>query len=258
MFEAGLSGLRVVVSAGTAGIGKVIASRFLQEGAAVHVCGTTPERLKALQEELPSIGATLCDVARETDVDRLFDDAAAHLGGLDVLVCNAGIAGPIAPLEDILPPDWVRTLDVNLTGAYLCVRRAIPLLKANKTGSIILMSSTAGLMGEAKRSPYVASKWAMIGLTRTLAMELGPLGIRVNAVCPGSVEGERMERVITTEAQARGVAREEVVAEWVAETSLRRLIPPDSVANTVLFLCSPAASMISGQAVAVDGHVDHV
>lgn len=256
MADDGLDGARVIVTAGAKGIGRAIAARFAEAGARVHVCDVASEDLTRLNAEHPEIGVTRADVASPTDVERLFDDAGRRLGGLDILVNNAGIPGPVALAEDIDRADWIRTLDVDLTGTFLCTKRAIPMLKQNAVGSIVNMSSVAGLHGLAMRSPYVAAKWALIGLTRTMAKELGPFGVRVNAICPGNVEGDRIDRVMSQEAAARGISRDEVAAEWLAVASLGSFISVDDVASLILFLCSTAGAKISGQALAVDGHIE--
>ena len=212
--------------------------------------------LASAAQELPGLGATRADVADADQVAGLFEEAVAGLGGVDILVNNAGIAGPVAPVEEVSIEDWRATLSVNLDGAFHCARHAVPLLKAAGGGSIINMSSTAGLFGFVRRSPYVASKWALIGFTKTLAMELGPYGIRVNAICPASVEGERIDRVIAAEAAARGVSEREVREEWKAQLSLRTFVTPDDVAAMILFVCSDAGGHVSGQALAVDGHTE--
>ena len=173
---------------------------------------------------------------------------------MDVLVNNAGISGPTANAEEIAPLDWQRTIDVNLNGAFYCARLAIPLLKAGGGGSIVNISSTAGLFGYPLRTPYAASKWALIGLTKTLAMELGAFGIRVNAVCPGTVEGPRIDRVIAAKAAARGVSAAEIRAAYRGKSSLGTLIAAEDITETVLFLCSDGGARISGQALAVDGN----
>jgi NAD(P)-dependent dehydrogenase (short-subunit alcohol dehydrogenase family) len=254
----GLAGARVIVTAGGSGIGKIVATRFAEAGASVFSCDVDPARVADLGAADPPIAATLADVSREGDVDRLFDEAQARLGGLDVLVNNAGIGGPVACVEGVALADWQRTLDVNLTGAFLCARRAIPLLRAQRSGSIVNMSSHYGVLGGPARSPYVASKWALIGLTKTLAMELGPSGIRANAICPGGVEGERLERVIHDEADERGLTCEELREQWVRGCSLRTFVTPDDVAAMILFLCSDQGARISGQAVGVDGHTEFI
>jgi NAD(P)-dependent dehydrogenase (short-subunit alcohol dehydrogenase family) len=180
----------------------------------------------------------------------------AELGGLDVLVNNAGIAGPTALVEDISVEDWERCLAVGLTSHYRAAARVIPAMKAAGGGSIINISSTAGTYGIGMRAPYVAAKWAVIGLTKTLAIELGPHDIRVNAICPGSVDGDRMRGVIQREAAARRVSAGEVEREYLTGQSIARWVQPSEIADLCLFLASDAARMISGQAIAVDGHTE--
>jgi NAD(P)-dependent dehydrogenase (short-subunit alcohol dehydrogenase family) len=202
------------------------------------------------------VPAIIADVSEPADVDRLFKLAQEELGGLDVLINNAGIAGPTAPIEEIEPDDWRRTLEVNITGQYLCARRAVPMIKAAGGGSIVNLSSAAGRFGFALRTPYSASKWAVVGLTKSLAIELGPHQIRVNAICPGAVEGERINRVIAAKAEARGIPFEAMHEEYVAQASMRRMVSAQDIANMILYLCSEAGSMVSGQAVSVDGHIE--
>lgn len=247
---------RVLVTAAATGIGRATAEAFAARGDRVHVCDVDEQALASFAQAHPGIGVTRCDVADEADVTRLFDEALAHLGGLDVLVANAGIAGPTAAVEDVGYADWRRCLAVNLDGAFLCARAAAPVLKAQHGGAVVLMSSTAGLFGYPNRSPYCAAKWAIIGLAKTLAAELGPHGVRANAICPGSVEGERMDRVVAAEAAATGRTPEEVRAGYVRGTSLRRFVEPGDIAAAILFLCSPAGARISGQAIPVDGHTE--
>ena len=253
---AGLTGQRVIVTAAASGIGRAIAEAFLGAGARVHVCDVDEERLAEFRAAFPEVGGTRADVADPQQVDTFFDEALAGLGGLDVLVNSAGIAGPAGPVESIRPEEWARTIEVNLNGQFHCLRRAVPVLKEQGRGSIVNIASTAGLHGYPLRSPYAASKWAVVGLTRTLAMELGEHGIRVNAVCPGSVEGERIDRVIEAEAAARGVEPEVVRQAFLAQTSLRAFVTPEDVANLVLFISSDAGARISGQALAVDGNTE--
>ena len=252
----GLVNKRVVVTAGAAGIGRAIAEGFHQAGARVHVCDVDSSGLDELAGARPEIGRSRADVADPDQVARLFDEAVAGLGGLDVLINNAGIAGPTGPTEDCGIEDWRRTLRVNLDGAFFCLRHAIPLIKAAGAGSIVNLSSTAGLFGYPLRAPYVASKWAMVGLTKTLAIELGPFGIRANAVCPGSIDGPRMDRVIAAEAAARGTSEAVVREAYTRQTSLRCFIDASDIAEMVLFLCSDAGAKITGQAMAVDGHTE--
>ena len=247
---------RVLVTAAATGIGRAIAEACLAAGARVHVCDVDEAALTALEPAHPELGCSPADVSDPAQVDRLFDAALGRLGGLDVLINNAGVAGPAGPIEDCDPADWRQTLAVNLDGAFHCLRRAVPELKQAGGGAIINMSSTAGLYGYPLRAPYVAAKWGLIGLTKTLASELGPWGIRVNAVCPGSVEGPRMDRVIAAEARARDLPEDEVRAAYVKNTSLRCFVTAQDIAQTVLFLSSEAGAKISGQAIPVDGHTE--
>lgn len=244
-----LAGLRVLVTAGASGIGLATVEAFLREGACVHVCDVDERGLGALRDRA---GTTTCDVSDAASVDRLFDDAQRTLGGLDALVNNAGIAGPTAPCEDVALADWERTLAVNLTGQFLCARRAIPFLRQSARASITNLSSAAGRFGFPNRSPYAASKWGVIGFTKSLSIELGRDGIRVNAICPGSVAGERIDRVFANRAALRGVAVDVVRDEALESTSLRRLVTAQDVANAIVFLASPLGANISGHALPVD------
>jgi NAD(P)-dependent dehydrogenase (short-subunit alcohol dehydrogenase family) len=255
---AGLEGARVIVTAGGSGIGGVIAGTFADAGARVFTCDVDAALVERVRAGGRAMGAVVADVAHPDDVDRLFDEALAYLGGLDVLVNNAGVGGPVACVENVSPEEWRRTIDVNLTGAFLCTRRAAPVLKEQRSGSIVTMSSHYGLLGGPTRSPYVASKWALIGFTKTIAMELGPFGVRANAICPGGVEGERLERVMQLEAAEKGITCEQLREEWVRGCSLRTFVKPEDVAAMILFLCSDQGARISGQAIGVDGHTEFI
>jgi NAD(P)-dependent dehydrogenase (short-subunit alcohol dehydrogenase family) len=247
-----LDAMRVLVTAGASGIGLAVARAFAREGARVHVADVDRAALDALAASDPVVSRSVCDVADRAQVARMFDEALAALGGLDVLVNNAGIAGPTAPCEQVDPGEWDRTLGVNLTGQFNCARLAIPHLRASRNASIVNLSSAAGRFGFPLRTPYAASKWAVIGFTKSLSIELGASGIRVNAICPGSVAGPRIDHVFATKAAARGVDPSVVRDEALAKTSLRRLVSADDIANTILFICSPAGANISGQALSVD------
>jgi len=253
--DLGLAGARVLVTAGGSGIGLAIAREFVAEGARVHVCDVDARALSDLSASDPTVSHSLADVSDETKVAGLFDAALTHLGGLDALVNNAGIAGPTARCEDITLADWERTLAVNLTGQFLCARLAIPHLRASRNPSIVNLSSAAGRFGFPLRTPYAASKWAVIGFTKSLSIELGSDGIRVNAICPGSVTGPRIDSVFANKAAARGVPMETVRDEALMKTSLRRLIAPEDIARTIVFLASAAGTNISGQAIGVDADV---
>ena len=249
-------GQRVLITAAASGIGYAVAKAFVENGAGVHICDIREDLLADCKKTLPHISATLTDIADPVQVDRLFEETMDHLGGLDVLINNAGIAGPTAAVEDVTPAEWEHTMAININGQFYCARRAVPLIKEAGGGSIINMSSSAGILGYPMRSPYAASKWAVIGLTKTMAMELGEFGIRVNAICPNAVEGPRMDAVITAEAQAKGISEKEVYDRLVAGTSMRTFVSTDDVVNLVLFICSEAGSKISGQALSVDGYTE--
>lgn len=251
-----LEGRVALVTAGAGGIGSTIAGRFLEKGSEVHVCDIDGDALDRFLEQNPRASGSRADVSDPVRVEAMFRDIADRYGRLDILVNNAGIAGPVARLEEISERDWDRTIAVNLNGQFYVTRRAVRIMKAARSGSIINISSTAALFGCPMRGPYAASKWAMIGLTKTLAMELGPWGIRVNAICPGSVDGERIEQVIARDAAERGKCVDEVRKLYQRQTSLRRFVTADEVANMALFLASDACSAISGQAMSVDGHTE--
>ena len=247
---------RVVVTAGASGIGRAIADAFLATGARVHVADSDATAIAALPEDNQNLTTSVTDVADIEDVARMFAEARSHMGSVSILINCAGIAGPTGVLEDIDPVAWRQCISVNLDASFLCAQQAIPEMKAAGRGAIINMSSTAGLFGYPMRTPYASAKWALIGLTKSLAMELGPWGIRVNAICPGSVEGPRMDRVIAAEAIKRGTSEESVRQVYTSGVSLRTFVSADDIANMAVFLCSPAGARISGQALPVDGHTE--
>jgi|SRR5579872_1687730 NAD(P)-dependent dehydrogenase (short-subunit alcohol dehydrogenase family) len=254
--ESGLSGRRVFVSAGASGIGLAIVERLLAHGARIFVCDVSDAALQAFKTANPQADAVKADVSNEADVDRLFEAIKVQFGGLDALINNAGIAGPTGAVEDIDPAEWRRCLDVGLTGQFLCTRRAVPLLKAAGGGSIINMSSAAGRHGYAFRTPYSSAKFGVIGFTQSLAKELGPANIRVNAILPGIIEGPRMEGVIRARAAQVGVSYEAMEKTYLDRVSLRRMTSPHDVAAMIAFLLSDAGINISGQSIGVDGNVE--
>jgi NAD(P)-dependent dehydrogenase (short-subunit alcohol dehydrogenase family) len=251
--DLGINGLRVLITAGAGGIGLVTANAFLAEGARVHVCDIDQGALANLATNAPGATGSLCDVSDRDQVARLIDGAVATLGGLDCLVNNAGIAGPTGRVDEIDPEEWDRCLDITITGQFNCARLAIPHLKASKNASITNYSSSAGKFGFPLRSPYAAAKWGVIGFTKTLAMELGPNGIRCNAIQPGPVDGARIRAVIDAKARAANISFEEMQDRVLANQSIKQLIPPEQLANLTVYLASPRASLISGQELAVDG-----
>jgi NAD(P)-dependent dehydrogenase (short-subunit alcohol dehydrogenase family) len=249
-------GLRVLVTAGAAGIGKAFAETFSDAGARVFICDVDGKALDAFRAARPEIGGGITDVADARQVDGLFDAAKAFLGGLDVLINNAGIAGPTAPVEEIEIADWDRTIAIDLNGMFYCTRLAVPLLKEAGGGSIVNLSSVAGRLGFPLRTPYSAAKWAVVGFTKSLAIELGPSNIRVNAIQPGVVEGDRIERVIAAKSKALGASFEEIREQMLSKVSLRRTVSPIDIANMALFLATDAGRNISGQALSVCGNVE--
>lgn len=251
-----LQGKRAIVTAGAAGIGRVIAQKLMSEGARVAVCDIDQRALDAFSAANPTSLAIACDVADPDAVAATLASMIAHLGGIDILVNNAGSAGPTAGIEDITHQDWARTLDVNLTSQFLFARGVVPHLKAQGLGSIVNMSSAAGRLGMPMRTPYAAAKWAVIGLTQSLAMELGRHNIRVNAILPGSVRGDRMARVMQARAAATGLSLAQVEAEEVAAISMGRMIDPDEIADMVAFICSDSGRSISGQSLGVCGNTE--
>jgi len=249
--------LRVLVTAGGSGIGRTVAESFAASGAKVHVTDVAEGALAAAVDA--GLSGTVGDVSSIADVDRAFDDVSASLGGLDVLVNNAGIAGPTGVVDALDAPDVDRTIDVNLKSQFYFLNRFVPFLKASRRNpSIIAMSSVAGRLGYGQRTPYAATKWAIVGLVKSLAVELGPLGIRANAILPGVVQGERMNRVIADRAAALGVKFDEMREDYLRKISLRRMVDAIDVANLSLFLASNLARNISGQAISVDGNVEYL
>jgi NAD(P)-dependent dehydrogenase (short-subunit alcohol dehydrogenase family) len=245
-----------MITAAAAGIGRAVAQAFVDDGATVHLCDVDEASVEATRMALPGCTASVVDVADPVAFDAWFDQGMTALGGLDVFINNAGIKGPTAFVEDIEPDEWRHCLAVCLDSHFLGARRAAPVMKAQQSGSIINVSSMAGMVGYGMRTPYAAAKWAVIGLTKSLAIELGPHNVRCNAICPGSVRGDRMDSVIAAEASQRGALIADVTAEYLAGQSIKRFVEPEEVAELCRFLASPAAAMITGQALGIDGHTE--
>ena len=255
--DTSLNGKRALITGAAAGIGAAIAATFEAAGARVHICDVDEIAIERFRERHPRITTSVTDVADDDAVGRLFDEAGDSLGGgLDILVNNAGIAGPTMPIEKIAVADWKRTLAVGLDSVFYCTRRAVPLLEAAGGGSIIMLSSAAGRLGFPMRAPYSATKFGIVGLTETLAMELGPRGIRVNCIQPGFVEGDRMRRVIAAQAEARGISVEQQKKEFVSRVSMRTTVTEQDIANMALFLVSEAGRHVSGQSLPVCGNIE--
>lgn len=252
----GIAGQRVVVTAGAAGIGLCIARRLRSQGARLAICDVDAGALETAREELDAEVAEVADVSKEEEVASFFRKTQDTMGGLDALVNNAGIAGPTGGIEEIAPEEWRRCIDICLTGQFLCAHFGVPMLKAAGGGAIVNMSSSAGRFGYAYRTPYSSAKWGVVGLTQSLAKELGPHNIRVNAILPGIIEGPRMENVIAARARQTGVTHEQMKAEYISRISLRRMTPPQDVADITAFLISTAGQNLSGQSFPVDGNLE--
>jgi NAD(P)-dependent dehydrogenase (short-subunit alcohol dehydrogenase family) len=248
--------MRVFITAGASGIGAAFAEAFIGAGAQVAVVDRDTQALAEFSRRFPDAIAQEADVTDEADLADTISFAEASFGGLDVICANAGTGGPAGPLETLDAEAWRACVDVNLTGAFLTAKHAIPGLKRQGSGLILFTTSTAGQWGYPNRSPYSAAKWALVGLTKGLAMELGSFGIRVNAIAPGAVEGPRMERVLAMEAEARGVDTDIVREDYVKGVSMKTWVTAEDIAATALFLASSAAQRISGQVLAVDGHTE--
>ena len=253
-----LDGQRALITGAASGIGKVMAQHFEKAGARIWICDADTNNLEQSLKENPDWNGTPCDVSDENQVDQLFKEMSDSFGGLEILVNNAGIAGPTAPVEEIDPGEWRSSIGVNLNGAFYCTRLATPLLKNSPKASIINISSVAGRLGFARRLPYASTKWAMIGFTESLAKELGPSGIRVNALLPGIVEGPRIEGVFQARAESEGVPYEEVRDRVLNNVSMKRMVSAGDVAEMAVFLCSEAGKNISGQSISVCGNVENL
>lgn len=249
---------RVMITGGASGIGAAIADAFLAAGAKVAVCDVDPRAVERFGRDRDGAIAMTADVSDETDMAGVFDELFQRWGGIDIVHANAGNGGPVGLIEDIDYDAWKRCLEINLSGAFLTCRLAACHLKQQGSGLLLLTASSAGLHGYPQRSAYAAVKWGIVGLTKTLAMELGPHGVRVNALAPGAVEGDRMDRIIELEAANRGVDEQGVRASYVEASSMRTWVSGEDVANAALFLASRRGAKISGQILSIDGHTEHL
>jgi NAD(P)-dependent dehydrogenase (short-subunit alcohol dehydrogenase family) len=247
---------RVVITGGASGIGARMAERFAEAGDQVAVCDASAKAVSEFAAQNPGIRAVQADVRDEAQMENFLGSVEADWGGVDVVCANAGTGGPAGRIEDLSFQAWQDCVAVNLFGAYLTCRWASRVMRAQGNGMILLTSSTSGQWGHPNRSPYAAAKCGIIGLMKTLAMELGPAGVRVNAICPGAVEGPRMERVLEKQAAASGKDADQIRCEYAEGTSMRTWVTADDIADTVLWLASPAAAKISGQAISIDGNTE--
>jgi NAD(P)-dependent dehydrogenase (short-subunit alcohol dehydrogenase family) len=254
--DLGLAGKRIVISAGAAGIGRATAERFLAEGAIVFVCDVDRHAVEALAGHHPSLFAQYADVSQSAQVDGFYDWIEAEVGGIDVLVNNAGVSGPTKAVDEISDREWAQTIGVNVDGLFFMARRAARLMKRQKAGVIINMSSTAGRLGMPLRSPYSTSKYAVRGLTDSLAVELGEYNIRVNAIMPGLVNGPRGQRVMEEQAKARGLTYEQYIPTVLHNISMHSMVEMEEIADMILFLASDRAPHVSGQSIGVCGNFE--
>lgn len=251
-----LDGKRVVITAAGGGIGRETTRLFAEAGARVYICDIDEGGLEAVISANDGVDGMVADVSDPAAFDALFEAADDWLGGLDIMINNAGTAGPTAPIEEVALEDWLACVTVNLTSAFLGTQHALPRIKQSGGGSIVNLSSAAGKFGMVHRSPYVSSKWGIVGLTRTTALEAGPFGIRCNCIQPGPVEGDRINRVIRAAAAAESVSENLVRDRMVSITSLRNFVPPVHISGMILYLCSDLGSTITGQALSVDSGLE--
>ncbi len=242
----------VLVTAGAAGIGKEIAKAFAANGDTVCVCDIDAKALETAAKDIPGLKTVVCDVSKRQDVERMIAAFIGALGGLDVLVNNAGISGPTAPVEEVDPDKWEAVMNVNLNGTFNVTRLAIPHLKNSSAGNIIVISSLGGRFGYPNRSPYCTSKWGLIGFAKTLAVELGKFNIRANAIAPGRVAGERIERLLEGRAKTEGKTLQEEKDSTMSIQALKRFVDPKDIAALCVFLTSDAGKSISGQVLPID------
>ena len=254
--DVSVNGLRVLITAGAGGIGRAMTDVFHQAGARVHICDVVKSALDETLSAFPGVTGTIADVSKLGDVDRLFADVSKHLGGLDCLINNAGIAGPTGKVEEIDVADWERCIAVDLNGMFYCTRLAVPMLKQAGGGSIVNLSSAAGRLGFPYRTPYAAAKWGVVGFSKSLSMELGEDKIRVNAIQPGVVEGARIDKVIADKAKAVGISFEEQRSISLERVSMKQMVSPYDIANMALYLASPVGATITGQALSVCAGVE--
>ncbi|MSO69869.1 MAG: SDR family oxidoreductase [Alphaproteobacteria bacterium] len=252
----GVSSQRVVVTAGGSGIGRATAECFLAAGARVYICDNQQGMLDAALRANPKLLGSLADVGKPGDVERMMKDALKKLGGIDVLVNNAGIGGPKAAVEDVSYEDWDRTIAVNLSGMFYCIKQVVPEMKAQKSGCIMNIATASARVGLPMRSPYVASKVGVLGLTYTLARELGPHNIRVNSILPGAIDNPRGRALVKRHGEEHGLSFEEAEQEFLGFVSMRTWIEPSEIGDTAVFLASRAGRHISGQNLGVCGNFE--
>ena len=257
MTDTSLKNKKIVISAGASGIGWAITKICILRGAQVFLCDVDEKLIKKINKNNKyknKIFAYECDASNETDVINFFTKVLKKTKKIDALINNVGIAGPTGTLEKLDSEEWERTIQVNVVSHFYFTKQAIPMIKKNKSGSVINLSSGAGIMGFPLRSPYAASKWAIVGLTKTLAMELGKFKIRVNAICPGTIKGDRMKRIVRDKAKFLKTSQRMIEKEFISMASMNSWIYEEDIGKMCAFLISSDAERISGQIIGVDGN----
>ncbi len=251
-----LRGKRAIITGAGRGIGRATAERFLAAGAEVYVCSVTQDSLDSVLADNPKLKGCLADVGEADEVAKLFAGAEDHLGGLDVLINNVGIGDPRKPIEEVTDAEWRHAFAVNVDAMFYCVKRAIPLLKTAGGGAIINISTASTRTGLPLRTPYIASKWAVEGLSDNIARELGPHKIRCNSILPGIIDNPRGRRLVERIAEERGQTYEEAEEHYFSFVSTRSWVAPEEVADMAVFLAGDAAKNITGQAIGVCGNLE--
>ena len=254
-----LKNKKIIISAGASGIGWATAKICLSRGAFVYICDLDLKSLNKIKKHSLNnkrLFSYNCDASNEEEVSNFFNQIKKKTNKIDALINNVGVAGPTGSLEKLNSEDWENTLHTDVNSHFYFTKRAIPLIKKSKNGSIINISSTAGILGFPLRSPYAASKWAIIGITKTLAMELGKFNIRVNAVCPGTIKGDRMKRVIRDKAKFTKISRKSIEKDFISMSSMKQWILEDDIGKMCAFLISDDSSKVSGQVISVDGNTE--
>ena len=252
-----LKNKKIVISAGAAGIGLAIAQVCISKGATVYLCDINEKsisKLKKHRQYKKRLFIFKLDASNESEVQSFFKNINKKTKKIDCLINNVGVSGPTGSIEKLNSKDWEDVLKTNVISHFYFTKLAIPMLKKNKGGSIINLSSGAGIMGFPLRSPYAASKWAVIGVTKTLAMELGKFKIRVNAICPGTIKGDRMVRVIRDKAKFLKMSKKNVEKEFISMASMNCWIYGEDIGNMCSFLISKEGERISGQSIPIDGN----
>jgi len=256
-----LKNKKIIISAGASGIGWAITKVCAEKGASIYLCDVDPKAINKIKKHRlhnKRIFASETEASDETEVIDFFHKIKKIFRILDALINNVGIAGPTGTIEKLDSSEWENTLHVNVNSHYYFTKQAIPLLKKSKTSSINNISSGAGIMGFPLRSPYAASKWAVVGMTKTLAMELGKYNIRVNAICPGTIKGDRMKRVIRDKAKFTKISAKKIESDFVSMASMKGWIKEEDIGNMCAHLISDEATKISGQVIAVDGNAERM